>query len=99
MGEGQLISISEFCSIHEVEISFIDSLEQSGLISLIKVDNTDFIDSEQLMQLEKFVMLYYELEINIEGIETIDHLLRRIKTMQEEVLILSNRLKFYESDE
>jgi hypothetical protein len=99
MGEGQLISISEFCSIHEVEISFIDSLEQSGLISLIKVDDTDFIDSEQLMQLEKFVMLYYELEINIEGIETIDHLLRRIKTMQDELLNLSNRLKFYESYE
>ena len=49
--------------------------------------------------LEKFIRLYYELDINLEGIETITHLLQRINSLQDEIIILKNRLRLYEINE
>lgn len=93
-----LIALDEFCASHKIEISFINSLQQTGLIEITTVEETGFIEKEQLQQLEKFIRLYYELDINLEGIETINHLLQRIKSMQDEIISLKNRLRFFESD-
>jgi len=48
--------------------------------------------------LEKLVRLFYELDINLEGIETITYLLNRMNQMQQEILQLNNRLRIYEND-
>lgn len=93
-----LIKIEEFCASHNIEISFISSLQQNGLIEITTIKEAGFIDSEQLLQLEKFVRLYYELDINLEGIETINNLLKRINSMQDEIIMLRNRLRFYETE-
>jgi hypothetical protein len=91
-----LIALDEFCAKHEIEISFIDSLQQNGLIEITMIENAWFIDSDQLLQLEKFVRFYYELDINLEGIETISHLLERVNALQDELTMLKNRLGIYE---
>ena len=39
-----------------------------------------------------------EMDINIEGIETITYLLQRINTMQHHILELNNKLAFYEDE-
>jgi len=93
-----LIAVDEFCANNNIEISFISSLEQNGLIEIITIHETGFIDSGQLQQLEKYIRLYYEMDINLEGIETITHLLRRIDLMQEEIIMLKNRLRIYETE-
>lgn len=93
-----LITVNEFCINHNIEISFINSLQQTGLIEITTIEETGFIDSSQLQQLEKIVRLYYELDINMEGIETITHLLKRINSMQDEIIALRNRLRFYETE-
>jgi hypothetical protein len=94
-----LIAAEEFCANHNIEISFINSLQQTGLIEITTIKETGFIDSSQLQQLEKIVRLYYELDINLEGIDTITHLLQRIKSLQDEIIALKNRLCLYETDE
>jgi hypothetical protein len=94
-----LIDIKEFCVNHNIEISFISSLKQTGLIEITTVKETEFIDTEQLQQLEKFIRFYYELDINLEGIETINHLLKRINYLQDEINMLKNKLRFYETYE
>ena len=91
-----LIDINEFCVNHNIEISFISSLKQTGLIEVTTIKEEGFIDAAQLQQLEKFIRFYYELDINLEGIETITHLLQRISYMQEEIRMLKNRLRLYE---
>jgi hypothetical protein len=91
-----LIALDEFCAKHEIEISFVDSLQQNGLIEITMIENAWFIDSKQLLQLEKFVRFYYELDINLEGIETISHLLERVNALQDELTMLKNRLGIYE---
>ncbi|MFZ0282862.1 MAG: chaperone modulator CbpM, partial [Bacteroidales bacterium] len=63
------------------------------------IEESLFIDVDQLQQLEKIVHFYYELDINLEGIETINHLLQRISTLQDEIIMLKNRLRLYEKFE
>jgi hypothetical protein len=93
-----LIEVDKFCASHNIEISFISSLEQNGLIEIITIQETGFIDSGQVQQLEKYIHFYYELDINLEGIETITHLLRRIDMMHDEIIMLKNRLRLYETE-
>jgi hypothetical protein len=38
------------------------------------------------------VRLHYDLDINIEGIETINHLLEKIEEMQREIAHLKNKI-------
>jgi hypothetical protein len=99
MGTEYLIAVDEFCASHNIEISFISSLHQSGLIEITTIKNSGFIEADQLRQLEKYIRLYYELDINLEGIETIDHLLLHINSMQDEIRSLRNRLRLYETGE
>jgi chaperone modulatory protein CbpM len=94
-----LIAADIFCANHNIEISFITSLQQTGLIEITIINDTWFIDSTQLQQLEKIVHLYYELDINLEGIETITHLLQRIAYLQDEIISLRNKLGLYEIPE
>ena len=95
----KLISAHEFCASHNIEVSFIHSLEETGLIEITTIEETGFIPVSQLQQLERIVHLYNELGINIEGIDTITHLLHRIIDLQDEVTGLKNRLRLFENDE
>lgn len=94
-----LIAVDEFCINHNIEISFISSLQKTGLIEITTIEETPFIEVEQLRQIEQFIRFYYDLDINLEGIETITHMLRRIDTMQEEITALRNRLRLYEMND
>jgi chaperone modulatory protein CbpM len=99
MQTGNLIAIRDFCIHHNIEISFISLLHENGLIEITTIEETQFIDAEQLQQLEKYIRFYYELDINLEGIETITHLLQRIESMQDEMVTLRNKLRLYEPNE
>lgn len=92
----KLVAVNKFCTSHNIEISFISSLQQNGLIEISTIQETAFIDADQLQQVEKFMRLYYDLDINLEGIETISHLLKRMNAMQDEIISLRNRLSLYE---
>jgi len=91
-----LITVEEFCAHHNIEISFISSLQKNGLIEITTLKETGFMSVDQLRQAEKIVCLYYELDINLEGIEAITHLLQRINSLQNENTALRNRLRLYE---
>ncbi len=92
-----LISTTEFCINHQIEISFISSLQEFGLIEITTIEEKTFIDTNQLYKLEKIIRLYYDMDINIEGIEAITHLLQRNESMQNEITKLKNRLGLYEA--
>ena len=92
MDKDELIPAKEFCMYHNVEYSFISSLENSGLISVTSVEHSTYIPSDEIQKLEKLVRLHYDLDINLEGIETIYHLLEKIEQMHKEILYLKNRI-------
>ena len=91
-----LISANDFCVNHQIEISFISTLHEFGLIEIITVKETSYIDLAQLQKLESFLRMHYEMDINIEGIEAISHLLQRAEFLQDEISKLKNRLRLYE---
>ncbi len=93
----QMISVNEFCIYHNIELSFIYSLNESGLIDITHVEEKIVVPISQLKHLEKLMRLNAELDINVEGIETIAYLLQRISDMQQHILQLNNKLAFYEN--
>jgi hypothetical protein len=95
----KLIPADAFCAKHNIGISFIRSLQESGLIEITTIEETGYIPADRLQELERMVRLYYDLDINMEGIETIHHLLQRINAMHDEITALRNRLRLYETNE
>ena len=94
-----LVAVDEFCANHNIDIAFISSLQQTGLIEIHTIEETGFIESGQLRQVEKYIRFHYDMDINIEGIETITHLLQQITSLQSEIIMLRNQLRLYESNE
>lgn len=94
-----LISIAEFSKHYNVEYSFITSLQKFGLIQITTLENDSFLDADRLDEIEKYVRLHHELDINLEGIEAINYLLERMRNMQDEIIMLKNRLDIYENDD
>ncbi|ADY53141.1 hypothetical protein Pedsa_2599 [Pseudopedobacter saltans DSM 12145] len=90
MGEEKRISVEQCCAYYSIEISFMQQLDEHGLINLSHSKEKTFIDYEQLADLERYIRLHYDLEINMEGLETIKHLLQRIQNLQNEVKRLHN---------
>ncbi|HSZ71730.1 MAG TPA: chaperone modulator CbpM [Cytophagaceae bacterium] len=92
MEKETLISIQQLCEHYNMEFSFIHSLHEYGLLEILTVETTQFIPVEKIKDIEKMMRMHYELDINLEGIDTITHLLNRIENMQNELTILRNRL-------
>ena len=88
----ELIPAKDFCIHHNIEYSFIDTLQSSGLIGMITVHQSSYLLPDEVYKVEKFVRLHYDLDINIEGIETINYLLEKIENMQREMANLRNRI-------
>lgn len=91
-----LIPIREFCVYHQVETSFVYSLAQKGLIQTTTLEQTVYVQSEQLARLEKFVRLHQELAIHSDDLDVVSNLLERLEDLQNQVIQLQNRLAFYE---
>jgi len=96
MESNEMIPVYSFCVTHKIELSFIESLQQYGLVEITTIEEQTYLKESQLSEVEKFVRLHYDLDINIEGIEAIGHLLEKIKDMQFRNIQLLNRLSLYE---
>jgi chaperone modulatory protein CbpM len=99
MESADIIVLDEFCASHHVEVSFIRSLEDYGLLQTIIVNETLCVPGNELPKLEQIVRFHKELNINSEGIDVIMNLLHRIENMQNEITELRNKLGFYEENQ
>lgn len=95
MENNNLVPTAQFCEFHQIEFSFINSLSDYGLIELISIEEKQYLSFDQLKDLEKMIHLHYDLDINIEGIEAISHLLTRVDDLHQELTNLKNKLAFY----
>ena len=91
-----LISVSEFCVYHRIEIAFVYRLEERGLVEIITIEQSLYIQPEQLPRLEKFVRLHQDLAIHTDDLDVVGELLERVESLQQQVVQLQNRLVFYE---
>ncbi len=99
MEQTDMIVLDEFCTSHQVKVSFVRTLEEHGLIETITINETLYIQENELSKLEQIVRLHQELNINSEGVDAIINLLKRIENMQNEITVLRNKLRFYEENQ
>ncbi len=97
MQTNETIPLTQFCTHYQIDQSFIYSLHDAGLIEVIQTEQEVCISASRLSELEKMVRLNTEMDINLEGVETITWLLQRIHQMQQQVTQLRNRLSMYEN--
>lgn len=90
------ISLHEYCELSQTDISFMHSLNDAGIISFSWQEKEAFIGEEDIPALECYAHLYYDLQINIEGIDAIRHLLSRIKSLQDQLKNKEALLKILE---
>lgn len=96
MQANHLISVSDFCVYHSIEFSFVQLLEQQGLVETITVERAVYIEPDQLGRLEKFVRLHQDLAIHPEDLDVVNELLERVEALQNQIVQLQNQLLFYE---
>lgn len=92
----KLISLTQFCKHYNVSKTFINALHEYELIEIIATDKEIFLKVTQLNEIEKLMRLHYDLDINLEGIDAIYNLLKQMETLQNEIVMLKNKLNFYE---
>ncbi|MBC7426383.1 MAG: chaperone modulator CbpM [Bacteroidia bacterium] len=88
-----IIKVEQFCTHYQVEVSFIDALQEYGLVELISREKERFISEEHIRGIEKLIRLHYDLEVNMPGIDVITHLLKRVENLQTELNGIRNRLQ------
>ncbi len=93
-----LILIEQFCTHHDIEFSFINSLHEFGLIEVVELNDVKYLANEQLRDVEKMIRLHYELDINMEGIDAISNLLKQIDNLQKELITTQNKLRLFDID-
>jgi len=98
MKTDHLVSLMEYCRHYEIEDSFVLSLQEYGLIEVAVVEEDRYILKDQMQDLEKLIRLHYDLDVNMEGIDVIVHLLHKVKQLQRELTVLNNRLALYENE-
>ncbi len=93
----QLISADDFCRHTHIEISFLHTLEEHGLLQITTVDQSAFLDEEYISMVEKMARLHHDLSINPEGIGAVLQLLQRLEQTESELNSMRARLRFYDS--
>ena len=96
MENKNLLLVEQLCSHYHIEVSFISSLSEYGLIELTRVDETIYISTDQIRDIEKMIRLHFELDINMEGIDAIFHLLRKVDRLHNELKSIKDQLHFYD---
>ncbi|MEE3999204.1 chaperone modulator CbpM [Tenacibaculum sp. FZY0031] len=96
MNDKELISIQKVIVHHNLDEQFIESIESFQLIEFVVKDSNKYLYIEQLPVLEKIIRLYYDLEVNMQGIDVINNMLDRMDSMHKTIQQLENKLKRYE---
>lgn len=91
----ELIIVSDYCHKCHIEPSFIELLQEGGLIEVYTEGGERYLFVSQLPEVERYSRMYYDLSINMEGIDAIHHLLERMENMHKEISSLQSQLVVY----
>ena len=92
------ISREELVKIYNIELTFFDSLEESGLVKTETEDDVKYLLYEELPAFERFTNWHYDLDVNLPGLEVINHLLSKLEELRRENRRLSYLSSFYSEE-
>ncbi|HDZ15504.1 hypothetical protein LCGC14_1177290 [marine sediment metagenome] len=90
------ILVSHYCERTHIPNTFIEALNEYGLIRFQQVETGIYILDEEIPEIERFDRLYNDLGINLEGLDALNHMLGKLRAMENEMNLLRNRLRLYE---
>ena len=96
MKENSYIQIEILCRHYQIEPTFIERLDEIGLIETFETESTLCVDEKQVSHIDKILRLYHDLGINPEGIDVILNLLKRIDELESALVESRNRLALHE---
>lgn len=96
MSEEKLILVNQLCEHYQVEMTFFSDLDEFGFIEIVTIDNSHFIYKEKISKVEKIIRLKEDLNLNLEGVDTVLNLLKKIDDLQTELDTVKSRLRLYE---
>lgn len=92
----ETIPVTHLCTHYQTDVRFFELLEDYGLITLIQVEQTPSIEMERIKDVERWIHLHYDLNINMEGLDAISHLLQKMTLLQSELVQTQSRLRSFE---
>ena len=95
----EYVIVREYCQKCHIDPEFILLLDEGGLIDLNVVNDESYLPVSQLKDVEQYTRMYYDLSINMEGIDAIHHLLERMEEMKREMDSLRKQLTLYRKRE
>lgn len=98
MEEQDFISVIQLCEHYKVEVSFFKQLEAEGLVEITTIEKTKCLHQNSISDVEKMIRIHQELNINIEGIDVVFNMLKKMNALQTKMNLLQNRLRLYETD-
>lgn len=87
------ISREELVRIYNIEITFFDLLEESGLVETEFENDVKYLRYEELSNFERFTTWHYDLEVNLPGLEIIHRLLKQMEDLKNENRKLSQYIR------
>ncbi|MBN9313295.1 MAG: MerR family transcriptional regulator [Chryseobacterium sp. 39-10] len=78
------ISREELVKIYNIEITFFDSLDESGLVKTETENNVKYLLYDELPTFERLTNWHYDLEVNLPGLEIIHNLLQKMEKLRED---------------
>lgn len=93
--EGYIL-VKKYCEHSNMEDGFIVELHEYGLIECKEIDRQKYLATEEITEIERLSRLYYDLGINLEGIDALNNVLQKVREMDKELRQLRNRLRLYE---
>ena len=92
------ISREELVKIYNIELTFFDSLEESGLVKTETENDVKYLLFEELPAFERFANWHYDLDVNLPGLEVINHLLSKLEELRRENRRLSYLSSLYSEE-
>lgn len=96
MAQEKYILVSHYCKLTHIEDSFVQTLQEYGLVKVAQKENDAFIDENDISEIERMFRLHHDLGINFEGLDAIKQMLKRMGKMEKDLDLLQKRLRFYE---
>lgn len=92
------ISVLKLCDHYKVEVSFFNQLNEVGLVEIVTIQQKPYLHEDAITDVEKMVRINQDLNINIEGIDAVFNLLKKMNELEYKMNLLQNRLRLYEND-
>ncbi len=96
MGREKYILVSHYCKQANIQDDFVLSLHEYGLVTFEKKENDYFLHEDDISEIERMFRLHRDLGINLEGLDALMQLLKRMHKIEKEMEKLQKRLYLYE---